>query len=149
MVLAPFRDFLPLIAFDGDFNVAQHLFADLADRRAQGGDGGGGIPVKDAQKVLMPEILLRVQPAAGHQRIGDAGGGGASERRPYVVIIIFLQKRIFNDAENIPLVVLPRQMKMLQEAPATPEPGIYQTVPLLISPFPAALNLNRYIFRTE
>ncbi|MFQ7453290.1 MAG: hypothetical protein ACLRNQ_19960 [Flavonifractor plautii] len=87
--------------------MAQHLFADLADRRAQGGDGGGGIPVKDAQKVLMPEILLRVQPATGHQRIGDAGGGGASERRPYVVIIIFLQKRIFNDAENIPLVVLP------------------------------------------
>ncbi|WP_156622259.1 hypothetical protein [Flavonifractor plautii] len=107
MVLAPFRDFLPLIAFDGDFNVAQHLFAGLADRRTQGGDGGWGIPVKDAQKVLMAEILLRVQPAAGHQRIGDAGGGGASERRPYVVIIIFLQKRIFNDAENIPLVVLP------------------------------------------
>ena len=107
MVLAPFRDFLPLIAFDGDFNVAQHLFADLADRRAQGGDGGGGIPVKDAQKVLMPEILLRVYPAAGHQRVGDAGGGGVSERRPYVVIIIFLQKRIFNDAENIPLMVCP------------------------------------------
>ena len=87
--------------------MAQHLFAGLADRRTQGGDGGWGIPVKDAQKVLMAEILLRVQPAAGHQRIGDAGGGGASERRPYVVIIIFLQKRIFNDAENIPLVVLP------------------------------------------
>lgn len=55
----------------------------------------------------MPEILLRVQPAASHQRVGDAGGGGASERRPYIVIIIFLQKRILNDAENIPLVVRP------------------------------------------
>lgn len=87
--------------------MAQHLFADLADRRTQGGDGGGGIPVKDAQKVLMPEILLRVQPAAGHQRVGDAGGGGVSERHLYVVIIIVLQKRTVNDAENIPLVVLP------------------------------------------
>lgn len=87
--------------------MAQHLLAGLADRRAQGGDGGGGVPVKDAQEVLVAEILLRVQPAACHQRMGDAGGGGAAERRPYVVVIIFLQKRTVNDAENIPLVFLP------------------------------------------
>lgn len=55
----------------------------------------------------MAEIRFRLQPTAGQQRVGDAGGGGASEGRPYVVIIIVLQKGTVNDAENILLVFLP------------------------------------------
>jgi hypothetical protein len=38
----------PLIILDGDFNLPQHLFTDLADRCAQGIGCVRRVPVKDA-----------------------------------------------------------------------------------------------------
>ena len=92
---------------DGDFNSPQNLLTGLAHRCTQGGHGGGGVPVKDAQKVLVLKIPLRLQPTAGQKGIGGAHGGGAAERRPDVELIIFLQKGTVNDAEDFLLVLLP------------------------------------------
>ena len=55
----------------------------------------------------MREIVLRFQPAAGHQRISDADRGGVAEGNTNIEIIIPEKKRIVNDAENIPLVSVP------------------------------------------
>lgn len=78
------------MVFDRDLNLPQHLFIDLTDRCAEGVDGIRGIPVEDAQKILMLEVFLRLHAAPGHERVGDADGGGAAEGRPYVKLIIFL-----------------------------------------------------------
>ena len=55
----------------------------------------------------MAEILLRLQPAAGHQGVGDADRGGGFELDFDVVLIVLLQKGTVNDRENIPPVVSP------------------------------------------
>ena len=70
MALAPFREFLPLIVLDGHFDLPQHLFADLAHRRAQCGDGGRRIEVKHREEILMDEGFLRVQATAGQKGVG-------------------------------------------------------------------------------
>ena len=107
MALAPFRDFLALIIFDGDFDLAQHLSADPAYRRAQLGGGFRGVEVEDIQKILVFKVVLRVKTASGHEQIGDADGGGAAKRDAYVEIIIAIEKRIVNDGEDVTLVVIP------------------------------------------
>ncbi|WP_369683763.1 hypothetical protein [uncultured Alistipes sp.] len=55
----------------------------------------------------MGEILLRGQPAAGHQGIGDADGGGGFELDFDVKFIVLLQKGIVNDVEEVTPVVRP------------------------------------------
>lgn len=55
----------------------------------------------------MLKVVLRLQPAPRHQRIGDADGGGVSERHSDVEIIILLKERIFNDVKNVALMVVP------------------------------------------
>ena len=107
MVLTPFREFLPLIVLDGHFNLPQDLFADLAHRRAQSGDGGWRVEVEHRQEVFMNEGFLRVQAAAGQQGVGGADHGGISERRPDVEVIIFFQKGTVNDTEDVILIVVP------------------------------------------
>ena len=80
----------PLIILDCDFNLLQHLFADLADCRSQGISRVRRVPVKDAQKILMGVPFFRLQPTPGQESVGDADSGGASEGSSYVVFIIFL-----------------------------------------------------------
>ena len=92
---------------DGDADLPQHLLIDLADCRSQRPDGGGGVEVEDRHKVLMAEILLRLQPAAGHQGVGDADRGGGFELDFDVKFIIVLQKGTFNDVEKVLMVVSP------------------------------------------
>ena len=61
--------------------MAQHLFADLADRRAQGGDGGGGVGGEDGD--AFPEGAVLVVPGEVGQQVGGSvetqlgQGGGA------------------------------------------------------------------------
>ena len=57
------------VVLDGDANLPQHLLVYLADRRAQRPDGRRGVEVEDRHKIFMAEILLRFQPAAGHEGI--------------------------------------------------------------------------------
>ena len=89
-MIAPFRELFALIISDGDTDLPQHLLVCLADRRAQRPDYSGGVEVEDRHEVLMAEILLRLQPAAGHQGVGDADGGGCLELHFDVKFIIFL-----------------------------------------------------------
>lgn len=105
--MAPFRDFFALIIFDGDFDLAQHLSADPAHRRTQLGGGFRSVEVEDIQKILVFKVVLRVKPASGHERIGDADGGGAAKSDAYVEIIIAIEKRIVNDGEDISLITIP------------------------------------------
>ncbi|WP_233452782.1 hypothetical protein [Caproicibacter fermentans] len=90
MCSAPFRDVFALIIFNGDFDLPQHPFACLTDRRAEGGDGIRRVEIKDAQKVLMLKVFVGFQPAAGQNRVSDADRGGISELRSDVELIIFL-----------------------------------------------------------
>ena len=55
----------------------------------------------------MAEILLRLQPTAGHQGVGDADRGGGLELHPDVFFIVLLQKGTVNDVENVLPVVRP------------------------------------------
>lgn len=112
--MAPFRDFLALIIFDGDFDLTQHLSADPAHRRTQLGGGFRGIEVEDIQEILVFKVALRVKTASGHERIGDADGGGAAKSDAYVEIIIAIEKRIVNDGEDVTLVVIPIFIRKLR-----------------------------------
>ncbi|MSC86273.1 hypothetical protein EAI89_20935 [Eubacterium sp. am_0171] len=107
MALAPFRDFLALIIFDGDFDLTQHLSADPAYRRTQLSGSFRGVEVEDIQEILVFKVVLRVKAASGHERIGDADGSGAAKSDAYVEIIIAIEKRIVNDGEDVTLVVIP------------------------------------------
>ena len=103
----PFRALGALIVLDGDADLPQHLLVCLADGCSQRPDHSGGVEVEDRHEVLMAEILLRLQPAAGHQGVGDADRGGGFELDFDVVLIVLLQKGTVNDRENIPPVVSP------------------------------------------
>ncbi|MCD8099407.1 MAG: hypothetical protein LUE06_02340 [Oscillospiraceae bacterium] len=107
MLCRPFCAMFALIFFYRDFNLPQYLSADFADRRAKGGNRVRGVEVEDAQKILVFKIILRLQVAAGHQRVGDADRGGAAKRRSDVEFIVLLQKGIVNDADYVPLMVVP------------------------------------------
>ena len=97
----PFRALGALIVLDGNADLPQHLLIDLADCRAQRPHGGGGIEVENRHEILMAEILLRLQPTAGHQGVGDADGGGGFKLDFDVVLIVLLQKGTVNDIENV------------------------------------------------
>ena len=87
---SPFFDGLTLGISDGNADLPQHLLIDLADRRSQCADGSRGVEVEDRHEIFMAEILLRFQPAAGHEGIGDADGGGCLKLYFDVKFIIFL-----------------------------------------------------------
>lgn len=107
MLCAPFRILLTLIVSDSGSDFPQHLLIDAADRRAQGTGSLSGIKIKDAHKIFMFKIVVRVQPASGKQRVGNADFRCVSECHSDVELIILLQERILKDVENIPLIILP------------------------------------------
>ncbi|MCI6249038.1 hypothetical protein MR730_09095 [bacterium] len=110
---APFCALFTFKILDGDADLPQHLLIDLADRRAQRPDGSRGVEVEDRHEVLMAEILLRLQPAAGHEGVGDANGGGGFELDFDVVLIVLLQKGTVNDRENVLPVFRPVFLRQL------------------------------------
>ena len=106
-MVAPFRELFALIILDGDADLPQYLLVYLADRRAQRPHGGGGVEVEDRHEILMAEILLRLQPTAGHQGVGDADGGGGLELDFDVEFIVLLQERTVNDIAEVLLMLVP------------------------------------------
>ena len=99
--------FLTLIILNGNFDLPQHLLTGHADRRSKGGDGGGGVEVKDVEEIFMGEGFLRLQPAAGQQSVCGADQGGVAEGRAHVEIIIIIQEGSVNDTEDVVLIVVP------------------------------------------
>jgi len=63
MVLAPFRVFLTLIIFNGDFYLPQHLSADPAYRCTKLGGGCRGVKVEDGKEIFMLEAVFRFKTA--------------------------------------------------------------------------------------
>ena len=55
----------------------------------------------------MLEVISRLHPTAGQQRIGGADNGGVPKSGSDVELIIVLQKGTVNDADNIAPVVVP------------------------------------------
>ena len=106
-MVSPFLGGFTLRVSDGDADLPQHLLVDLADCCSQRSDGGRGIEIKDRHEIFMVEIALRLQPAAGHEGVGDADGGGIFELYFDVKLIIFLQKGIVNDIEEVPPMLRP------------------------------------------
>ena len=98
---------LALIFSDGRFDLPEHLLIDLTDSGSESSHRLRSAEIKDAQEVFMLEVILRVKTAASHEGVGDADRSGIFEYHFDVVIIIFLQKGILNDVENIPFVILP------------------------------------------
>ena len=107
MLCRPFRAVFALIISYGDFDLPQNLFVDLADRRAECRHRARGVEIKDAEKILVFKVILRLHPAAGHEGVGDADRRGVFERHLDVVIIILLQIGIRNDAEDVAGMVAP------------------------------------------
>lgn len=87
--------------------MAQHLLTDFADRVAEHTHSVRRVPVKDAHKVLVLKVLIRLQAAPRHEHIGDAGSGCFSERGSNVKFIVLLKERSVNDTEDVALVLLP------------------------------------------
>lgn len=106
-MVSPFLGSFTLRISDYDANLPQHLLIDLTDCRSQRSDGGRGIEIKDCHEIFMVEVAFRFQPAAGHQGVGDADGGGCLKLYSDVKFIIFLQKGIVNDIEEVPLMLRP------------------------------------------
>ena len=96
-----------LIVLDGDADLPQYLLVHLADCRSQRPHGGRGIEIENRHEIFMAEILLRFQPAAGHQGVGDADGGGGLKLDLDVEIIVLLQKRTVNDIAEVLLMLVP------------------------------------------
>ena len=89
-MIAPFRELFALIVSDGDADLPQHLLVDLADCRSQRPNGGRGVEVENRHEIFVAEILFRLQPAAGHEGVGDADGSGGLKLHFDVKFIIFL-----------------------------------------------------------
>lgn len=98
---------LALIDLDGDADLPQNLLVNLADRRAQRPNRGRGIEIENRHEVLMLEILVCIQPTAGHQGVGDADGGGGLKLDFDVEFIVLLQERTVNDITEVLLMLVP------------------------------------------
>ena len=95
------------IVLDGDADLPQHLLVDLADCCSQRPNRGRGIEVKNRHKVLVLEVALRLQTAAGHQGVGNTDGGRRFELDCDVEIIVLLQERAVNDVAKVLLMLVP------------------------------------------
>lgn len=73
----------------------------MADSGSQGSYRLGGIEVKDRLEVLRAKKGIRIQAAPGKQDVGGADGGCIKESHALVIIIIPLQIRPVNSAEDV------------------------------------------------
>ena len=106
-MLAPFLVGFALCISDGNANLPQHLLVDLADRCSKRPDSCRGVEIKDCHEIFVVEVAFRLQSAAGHQSVSDADGGCCFELYSDVKLIIFLQKGIVNDIEEVLLMLRP------------------------------------------
>ena len=102
--MAPFRQLFAFVFFDGDFDTEQDFFANLADGAAQSIYRLGRIEVKDRHELLRVKVGILYQPAPGQQGVGGADGGCVEKCHAFVIVMIPLQIRSVNDAEDVLLV---------------------------------------------
>lgn len=82
------------MGLDRPFDPHQQLLGHLAGGAAQVVQDGGGGELHDTGKVLILQIVGRVQAAAGEQDELDAGGEQASEAHLQIQIIKLLQEAV-------------------------------------------------------
>ena len=99
--MAPFRQLFAFVFFDGDFDTAQDFFTDLADGAAQSENCLGRIEVKDRRELLWVKVGISRQTAPGKQGVGGADGRCVDKGHAFVIVMILLQIRSVNDAENV------------------------------------------------
>ncbi|MDO4853459.1 MAG: hypothetical protein Q4A88_08605 [Clostridia bacterium] len=104
---APSCNFFALIAPDGRSDFPQHLLVDAAHRRAQRRRCVWRVEIKDAHKIFALKVVARLQSAAAHQAVADAGLRGIPKGCPGVEFIIVFQKGICKCVENIPFIFFP------------------------------------------
>lgn len=102
--MAPFRQLFAFVFFDGDFNTAQNFFADFTDGAAQSIHCLGCIEVKDRHEIFCAKVCIFHQTTPGKQGVGGAYGGCVDECHAFVEVMIPLQMRSVNDAEDVLLV---------------------------------------------
>ena len=102
--MAPFRQLFAFVFFDGDFDTAQDFFTDLADGAAQSENCLGRIEVKDRRELLWVKVGISRQTAPGKQGVGGADGRCVDKGHAFVIVMILLQIRSVNDAEDVLLV---------------------------------------------
>jgi len=106
MGFAPFGGVLPLIVFNGDFDIPQDFLGYIADGSTQGVHALRCIEIEYRQKILVVQIFGSVDPAAGHDTVRCADGKGVLERGPYVLRLIIGKIGVFGADENIIFVIL-------------------------------------------
>ncbi|MDE7262072.1 MAG: hypothetical protein K2N78_08465 [Oscillospiraceae bacterium] len=113
MIGAPLCAFLALILFNGDFDLTQYRLAAHTYRCSQLRDGGRGIEVRHIHKINVFKILVRLQPATGHENISNTDGGSIFELHSDVDCIVLPQETSVNDVDDILLVVGPVFLRKL------------------------------------
>ena len=83
------------MGLDRPFNPHQKLLCHIAGGAAQVVQDGGGGEFHDTGKVLILQIVGRVQAAAGEQGELDAGGEQASEAHLQIQLVQLLQEAVF------------------------------------------------------
>lgn len=104
----------PFVASYASFNLTQNCLVDAADRRTQRRYGLGCIPLKDVLIILWRQVILRFKAAARQQRVRQAHDGGVAELDAYRELIVPLQERSVNDAEQVAAVIQPVFVRKLR-----------------------------------
>ena len=86
---------LPLIAPDGAAYLVEKIRRNDAGGVAQVVKDGGGGKLGDTGKVLILQIVGRVQAAAGEDSVLDAGGQEVLESHFQIEVVQFLQQTVF------------------------------------------------------
>lgn len=97
----------PFYVSNRALDLPQHLSAAGADGRPDGGHPAWGIEIGNIPEILRPKLLAGLLSAAGHERIGCAGGCGPAERLPDGILIIRLNPGSCKAVENVLLMLLP------------------------------------------
>ena len=87
----------PFIASYRALYLAQHHLCILADRRAEGGNSLGRVPLAEKREVRLIEVRRRVVAAATKHGVGCAGIGGFYEAVSQLALIIPGHQRAVND----------------------------------------------------
>ena len=83
------------MGLDRPFDPHQQFLGHIAGGAAQVVQDGGGGELHDTGKILVLQIVGRVQAAAGEQGELDAGGEQASEAHLQIQLVQLLQEAVF------------------------------------------------------
>ena len=84
----------PIIGLDGAANLVQEVHGHFAGGAAQVVEDGGGGKFGDAGKVLILQIVSRVQPTAGQEGVLDAGRQKVPKMYFQIQVVQFFQKTV-------------------------------------------------------